>query len=185
MSDDAERLVELEQELLDAYEQLDERDRELEELREGGSGLGSGLGGAATGGKGQLDDKAAEERERLIADLEKYREELMESKDMIADLQANLSESKVTNETIIADKKALSDQVESQKKVMNQQKLKFATLSKESDAAKRQHKDGSGQQYQLELENQRLRSHVTELEENETELVGKLCVISVCVCVCL
>jgi len=168
MSTDAERLIELEQELLDAYEQLDERDRELEDLREGGPSASSGGGRT-----GEDSEKNAEERERLISDLEKYREELMESKDLIADLQANLSETKITQETLQADKKALAEQVEGQKKIMNQQKSKFAALTKESDAAKKQQKDGSGQQYQLELENQRLRAHVTELEENEAELVGK------------
>ena len=106
MSDDAERLQELEQELLDAYEQLDERDRELEDLRDGVGGSGGGRDDAR-----EDDDKIAEERDRLISDLEKYREELMESKDLIADLQANAGESKITNETLASDKKALTEQV--------------------------------------------------------------------------
>jgi len=47
-----------------------------------------------------------------------------------------------------------------------------------SMAQDRQHKDGSGALYQLELENQRLRQSVVELEENEQELVSELEMIS-------
>ena len=85
MSDDAERLQELEQELLDAYEQLDERDRELEDLRDGVGGSGGGRDDAR-----EDDDKIAEERDRLISDLEKYREELMESKEDAEDRMKTL-----------------------------------------------------------------------------------------------
>ena len=52
-------------------------------------------------------------------------------------------------------------------------------IGKTSEEHKQKHKDGSSAQYQLELENQRLRTSVQELEENEAELVSELEMLSV------
>ena len=170
-----DRLAELEAELMDLYETLDERDRRIEELEAGAS---SSPTRAAAQGDEEDIGKIAEERDMLVADLEKYRDELMESKDQVAEFQAQIVEKNMKVEDLERDKRTLSETVEGQKKLIEGQRKKLAATTKSHEEQKRLHKDGTGAQYQLELENQRLRTNVTELEENEQELVAELEMIS-------
>ena len=65
------------------------------------------------------------------------------------------------------------------KKLLEDKKKQLLRTTKNEEEQKQKHKDGSSAQYQLELENQRLRTSVHELEENESELVSELEMISV------
>jgi DNA repair exonuclease SbcCD ATPase subunit len=141
MSDSLEdRIEELEAEVVELYETVEERDRVITELEAGGGGGGRGGGGRGDrdrGGSSANDDdveKLQDDRNKLAADLEKYRDELMASKDMIAEMQSQVSSAKVDNSGLLQDKLTLQSTVESQKKLLDTNKRKLLSLSKESDA---------------------------------------------------
>ena len=102
----------------------------------------------------------------------------MEKNDMIANLQAQLAQRNIENDTLSSDKKNLQDELADTRKVLDEKKRVLLQATKTAHKQKEQHKDGSSAQYQLELENQRLRTTVTELEENESELVQELELVS-------
>jgi chromosome segregation ATPase len=114
----------------------------------------------------------------LQGDLEKYKDDLMEKNDIIADLQAQLAQRNIENDTLKSDKKNLQDELVDTRKVLEEKKRGLLQITKQNESQKKQHKDGSSAQYQLELENQRLRTTVAELEENEAELVQELELVS-------
>lgn len=98
------REKELEAELMDLYETLDSRDQQIADLESSG----------ATGSRpppSSTDDndiyKVTEERDMAQADLEKYRDEVLQGKDYIAELQAQLAAKNVENDTLLQDKRNL------------------------------------------------------------------------------
>jgi chromosome segregation ATPase len=167
-----DRLAELEEELMNLYETLDERDRRISELEEDGGGSSPARGGGR-GGDGD-SEKLKEENDGLQADLSALREQMYESKDQITSLSAQLAQKTLDAETLLQDKKNIQATYESQKKVLEEKRKQVERVEKEKEEKAREHKDGSGALYQLELENQRLRQNVLELEENESELVSEL-----------
>ena len=170
-------MEELESELMELYENLDERDRRIEELEmQVGGGAPVKLGG---GGSDDQDIvKLSEERDMLQTDLDKYKDDLMDKNDQIAELQAQLAQRNIENDTLTSDKKNLQDELADTRKVLEEKKRLLLASTKQSEDQKQKHKDGSSVQYQLELENQRLRTTVTEMEENESELVAELEIVS-------
>ncbi|GMH51677.1 hypothetical protein TrST_g11013 [Triparma strigata] len=168
------REKELESELMELYETLDLRDRQIADLEASGSTLPQR---SVPGGDEDIY-KVTEERDMAQADLEKYRDEVLQGKDYIAELQAQLAQKNVENDTLTQDKRNLEAEFESTKKILDEKKRQLLQTSKHHEDQKQKHKDGSSAQYQLELENQRLRQSVQELEENEAELVSELEMLS-------
>ena len=97
------REKELESELMELYETLDLRDRQIADLEASGSTLPQR---SAPGGDEDIY-KVTEERDMAQADLEKYRDEVLQGKDYIAELQAQLAQKNVENDTLTQDKRNL------------------------------------------------------------------------------
>ena len=104
----SEREKELEAELMDLYETLDQRDRQISDLEATGGVASRGM---QSGGDEDIY-KVSEERDLAQADVEKYRDEVLQNKDYIAELQAQLAQKNVENDTLTQDKRNLESEFE-------------------------------------------------------------------------
>lgn len=156
---------ELQQELLDLYETLDERDQRIAQLEETI--------------KSQKDDQSRvgnrrTEIERLTSDMERHRNESIRAKETVADCQARLTLSIQDNEGLREDKNQLQQQVDSQTSLLSRQQEQILQQTKALEESSSELAKFSKHQYQLELHNQKLHHSIMELEENELELVCEI-----------
>ncbi len=156
---------ELQQELLELYETLDERDQRIAQLE-----------GTI---QRQRDDQnflgnRKTEIERLTSDIERYRNESVRARETIADWQARLALSMQDNEGLREDKNQLQQQVDSQNSLLSRQQQQILQQTNDLEKSSSELAKFSKQQYQLELHNQKLHHNIMELEENEQELVCEI-----------
>ena len=90
----------------------------------------------------------------LLLDVEKYQNEVLECRDIIVELQAQLHQSQTERERLADDKRQLQGELSSQKLQLENQSKSLATATRLSNDAQSQRNDGCGEQYRLELENQ-------------------------------
>lgn len=107
-----------------------------------------------------------EENDELSSDNEKHRDDLIKCRDDILHLQEQLKQLQFQNEGLLEEKTQLEDQISSHKSLLETQRTSLAAAEKSREGAKRQKNDDSRNLHRLELENQRLRVIVVELEEN-------------------
>ena len=121
------------------YAALDDRDKRINKLE-------------------QNADLVAKEdncgRGLLLLDVEKYQNEVLECRDIIVELQAQLHQSQTERERLADDKRQLQGELSSQKLQLENQSKSLATATRLSNDAQSQRNDGCGEQYRLELENQ-------------------------------
>mmetsp|Transcript_22137 Transcript_22137/g.46294 ORF Transcript_22137/g.46294 Transcript_22137/m.46294 type:complete len:1330 (+) Transcript_22137:96-4085(+) len=132
----------------------------------------------------ELRDLLAE-RDRYIDELEaelsaqeedndKNRDELRKFQDNVAELQVEIKQLHLDNKDLGRENTQLEDEVKTHKSQLDAQSSIIAVANKSSEDAKRRRKDGNQQLQRLELENQRLRATVHEIEENEDILVNEI-----------
>ncbi len=156
---------ELQQELLELYETLDQRDQRIVELEETVQ--------RQRDEQHSLGSKKME-IERLMSDVERYRNESVRARETIADWQARMALSTEDNEGLREDKNQLEQQVDSQKSLLNRQQQQILQHTKALEDSSTNLTKLSQEQYQLELYNQKLHHSIMELEENEQELVCEI-----------
>ena len=97
----------------------------------------------------------------------KLKAQLAESKDAILDLEARLQQSQVDQTALLDQKVELTKTIETLQNKLSSQNDALQSTSKA-------HKDQSDDQFRLEVENQKLRNAVTELEKNEEDLITEV-----------
>ena len=116
-----------------------------------------------------------DEQYRHVSEL---RSQLLASKDEIADLRAELHQSRAENESLLDDQKQLQHQIRSQKSLLDINKKRLAAATIITEETQKRQKDDAGHHFSLELENQKLRDTIIELEKNEETLVAELEVVN-------
>lgn len=128
---------------------------------------------------------AQTEQKRYIKELENELDKLEEENDKLsddalllqdkaADLNVQVKQLHNDNDELLGSNTQLSDQVSTYKSQLDAQKNVLAVASKSSEEARRLQKDSTKQLHRLEIENQRLRATVLEIEENEDILVNEI-----------
>jgi chromosome segregation ATPase len=138
--------INTEQELRELYAALDERDRHIQDLEY-----------ELENGNSAEIYAIQQENSNLSAELEAQRDELIKCRDTVADLQIQVEE-----------------HANAQRSQVDTLRTQLAQHSKASEDVKRLKKDGNQQLHRLELENQRLRATIIEIEENEDILVNEI-----------
>ena len=138
----------MEDELRELYEALEERERNIDELE----AVLTNLEGENDKQQDELDDKTQE----------------------VQELQNLIKQLRLDNSNLLEDKKLLADQVSSQKSQLDAQKNLLAASVKASEDTKKIQKDGNQNLYRLEVENQRLRDAIIQIEENDDILVNEI-----------
>ncbi|KAL7543911.1 hypothetical protein ACHAXR_013314 [Thalassiosira sp. AJA248-18] len=131
---------------------LDERDRYIDQLE------------AELSAQDEDNEKQRGESDRYIAELEEDNDKL----------QVLVKQHRGDNEDLGGEIEQLKDQVKFHKSQLDAQKGILALASKSSEDAKRLQKDGNQQLHRLELENQRLRATIVEIEEDQDILVSEI-----------
>ena len=138
----------MEDELRELYEALEERERNIDELE----AVLTNLEGENDKQQDELDDKTQE----------------------VQELQSLIKQLRLDNTSLLEDKTLLADQVSSQKSQLDAQMNLLAASVKASEDTKKIQKDGNQNLYRLELENQRLRDAIIQIEENDDILVNEI-----------
>ena len=138
----------MEDELRELYEALEERERNIDELE----AVLTNLEGENDKQQDELDDKTQE----------------------VQELQSLIKQLRLDNGSLLEDKTLLADQVSSQKSQLDAQKNLLAASVKASEDTKKIQKDGNQNLYRLEVENQRLRDAIIQIEENDDILVNEI-----------
>jgi DNA repair exonuclease SbcCD ATPase subunit len=155
--------INTEQELRELYNALDERDRHIEDLE------------SQLEQKNQIEAFAIqEENDSLTVELDKHRDELIKSRDTIADLQIQIKQLRADNRELLDRKEQLEEDVTAHKIQENKLRSQLTQQAKTSEDVKRLRKDSNQQMQRLELENQHLRATIREIEENEDILVNEI-----------
>ncbi|KAL9184583.1 hypothetical protein ACHAXT_012553 [Thalassiosira profunda] len=126
-----------------------------------------------------------DERDRYLDDLENELAALEAENERLQDAaivdQSKLSECQTTlktlrsdNDELIGENARLEDEVTAQKSRLDAQKRVLAAAANTSDEQKRVQRDSNKQLHRLELENERLRAAVLEIEDNEDVLVNEI-----------
>ena len=138
----------MEDELRELYEALEERERNIDELE----AVLTNLEGENDKQQDELDDKTQE----------------------VQELQSLIKQLRLDNSSLLEDKTLLADQISSQKSQLDAQKNLLAASVKASEDTKKIQKDGNQNLYRLEVENQRLRDAIIQIEENDDILVNEI-----------
>ncbi|KAL3794131.1 hypothetical protein HJC23_012838 [Cyclotella cryptica] len=152
--------IDAEEELRELYSVLDEKERHIQDLE------------AELERRNSADFFVIQEENNR--ELEKYRDELIECRDTNADLTTQLTRLREENKELLNEKEQLNDDLIFHKSQIDAQRSQIAHHTKVSEDVKRQQNDGIRQLQRLELENQRLRATILELEENEDILVNEI-----------
>ena len=152
------RSIDTEEEIRELYAALDERDQHIANLEA---------------------DKVVvldlqEENERVTAEVENHREELIRSRDTISELQTQLKHLREDHVELVQSKQQLEEEASAHKSHVDSLRSQLTQHAKASEDIKRLRKDGNQQLQSLELENQRLRGTIHEIEENEEILVSEI-----------
>lgn len=122
--------------------------------------------------------EALEERERNIDELEAVLTNLEGENDKqqneLDDKTQEVKQLRLDNSSLMEDKTLLADQISSQKSQLDAQRNLIAASVKASEDTKKIQKDGNQNLYILEVENQRLRDAIIQIEENDDILVNEI-----------
>jgi chromosome segregation ATPase len=155
--------INTEQELRELYAALDERDRHIQDLEY-----------ELENGNSAEIYAIQQENSNLSAELEAQRDELIKCRDTVADLQIQVKQLRADNRELADSKEQLEEHANAQRSQVDTLRTQLAQHSKASEDVKRLKKDGNQQLHRLELENQRLRATIIEIEENEDILVNEI-----------
>ena len=116
------------------------------------------------------------ELDKLEEENDKLSDDALLLQDKAADLNVQVKQLHSDNDELLGSNTQLSDQVSAYKSQLDAQKSVLAVASKSSEEARRLQKDSTKQfqLHRLEIENQRLRATVLEIEENEDTLVNEI-----------
>lgn len=163
MDSNSPRSLNTEAEIRELYAALDERDaaiaeleRELERNRQEGTRA------------------VQQDHNQLTLELEKHRDELIQSRDTISDLQIQVKHLSEDNRELIDGKVQLETDLSTYTSQVDILRSQLSQNAKAVEEASRLRKEGNHQQQRLELENQRLRTAVNELEQNEDILMAEV-----------
>jgi hypothetical protein len=128
--------------LLKLYNALDNRDQTIVELEKR---------------LGEIIDSAKNEtREtQLQTDLEQAKHEIIQQRQVISELEAQVGHNVAQNDNDAADLKNLRDQVEIKNKTIETQRRQLQQAAQKVDLVDTQNKSGKGEVYRLESENLR------------------------------
>lgn len=156
--------VDTEQELRELYAALDERDEHIANLER-----------EINNGSGATDVLAIrEELDEVSAELEKNQNELIKSRDAISEQQVLITQLRTDNRELLESKEILEEEATANRSQVDTLRSELSQHAKASEDVKRLRKDGSQQLQRLEIENQRLRETIHEIEENEDILVNEI-----------
>ena len=96
-----------------------------------------------------------EEDGSLYSELEQSRNEVIQYRKVVSELQAKLGNNKTFNDSVKLEINQLKQQVQSQRKLIESQRKQIQEAGKTTEYMKKQHRSGTGEQYRLETENQR------------------------------
>jgi chromosome segregation ATPase len=160
MNSSSPRSIDTEQEINELYAALDERDQHIRRLED------------------LIEEKSSQHDEEALAvkdsQLNEYRDELVNSRNVLADLQIQIKCLREDNRELTEDKEHLEEEVSAHRSQADTLRTQLAQYSEAADEVKRLRKDGNQQLQRLELENQRLRTTVNELEQNENVLCNEI-----------
>ena len=152
--------IDAEEELRELYNALDEKERHIEDLK------------AELERRNDADIFAIQEENNR--GLDKSRDEVIECRHTIADLKTQLNQLREDNKELLNEKEQLNDDLILHASQLEEQRSQIAHHAKVFEDVKRQQKDGIQQIQRLEIENQRLRTTIIEIEENEEILVNEI-----------
>ena len=159
--------IEIEAELIELYNLVEEKDKEIAKLKHD-------VAQAKTAAKDANDVNSSGKTRSLARSssnkdkkLKQCRAQLSECKDTIVNLEARLQQSQVDQKALLDQKVELTQTIETLQSKLSHQNDALQSTSKA-------HKDQSNDQYRLEVENQKLRNAVTELEKNEEDLITEV-----------
>lgn len=92
---------------------------------------------------------------RLESDLEQARNEIIQQRQVIAELEAQVGENALQNDNDAADLKDMRDVVEMKNKIVETLRKQLLEAEQNLDKIKNQNKSGKGEVYRLETENLR------------------------------
>lgn len=125
--------------------------------------------------KGQLElALRTSDHDHFMEQIDTLRQENLSYRDMIASLQTQLKDSSHLDRNIRTEINYLRENSKSQDQLVQSQLNSLQERETELERMKDDHRRLVGEQYSLEIENQRLRDIVLELEKNEEELVREI-----------
>jgi chromosome segregation ATPase len=125
--------------------------------------------------KGQLElALRTSDHDHFMEQIETLRQENLSYRDMIASLQTQLKDSSYLDRNVRTEINYLRENSKSQDQLVQSQLNSLQKREEELERMKDDHRRLVGEQYSLEIENQRLRDIVLELEKNEEELVREI-----------
>lgn len=144
-------------EIQNLYNALEMRDQDIAEL------------------KGQLESALrASHNDHFIEQIEILRHENMSYREIIVSLQTQLKDSSNLDRNVQKEINYLRENSKSQDQLLQSQLNALQEKDSELDLMKEDHRRLIGEQYSLEMENQRLRDVILEMEKNETEFVREV-----------
>ena len=154
--------TDIEAELIDLYNLVEEKDKKISKLKQDV---------AAAKTEAENNDNVRSSRSYRSSTnkdrkLKQCRTQLSECKDKVVDLEARLKQSQLDQQALVEQKVAAEQSVEKLRSKLS----KKDTLKSSSKFSR----DQSNEQYRLEVENQRLRNAVTDLETNEEDLITEV-----------
>ena len=152
--------TEIETELIELYNLVEEKDKEIAKLKQDAAQAEANTNNTKDSSKSRPSSSKDKK-------LKQCRAQLSECKDTIVDLEARLQQSQVDQKALLDQKVELTQTIESLQTKLSRQNDALQSTSKA-------HKNQSDDQYRLEVENQKLRNAVAELEKNEEDLVTEV-----------
>jgi len=141
-------------EIQNLYNALEMRDQDIAEL------------------KGQLESALrASHHDHFVEQIETLRHENMSYREIIVSLQTQLKDSSNLDRNVQTEINYLRENSKSQDQLLQSQLNALQEKDSELDLMKDDNRRLIGEQYSLEMENQRLRDLILEREKNEAELV--------------
>ncbi len=123
---------------------MDNRDIEISQLEQK-------LANATRSNEDSRDDQITE----LELELEDTRREASEFRQTSLQLDSKLKQTKIDLDDSRKDKKHLKEQLESQQEVIESQRKKLTAIERRELHNRRRQRDETGEQYRLEVENQK------------------------------
>ena len=160
--------TDIEAELIDLYSLVEEKDEEIAKLKHDLTAAEKvKIETEAENNDNARSSRPSRSSTNKDRKLKQCRTQLSECKDKIVDLEARLKQSQLDQKALIEQKGGLEKKAEQMQTQFFNQRDSLQSTSKFA-------KDQSDDQYKLEVENQRLRNAVTDLETNEEDLITEV-----------
>ena len=155
--------TEIEAELIELYNLVEEKEKQIAKLKLDVAQAKTTAKDASSNKTRSLSRSSSNKDKKL----KQCRAQLLECKDTIVDLEARLQQSHVDQKALLDQKVELTQTIETLQSKLSHQSDALQSTSKAR-------KDQSNDQYRLEVENEKLRNAVAELEKNEEDLITEV-----------